>query len=78
MLLLARHFICTDARVPARNGVSSALAGWLAGRLLPPCWPQVYPQVSPALVSRFREREESVKGDIFHAYVDLLRQASYQ
>lgn len=35
---------------------------------------QIYPQVSPALVSRFREREESVRGDIFQAYVDLLRQ----
>ena len=36
--------------------------------------PQFYPQVSPALVSRFREREESVRGDVFQAYVHLLRQ----
>ncbi|KAF4529720.1 hypothetical protein B566_EDAN015349 [Ephemera danica] len=35
---------------------------------------ELYTSVSPALVSRFKEREENVKSDIFHAYMALLRQ----
>ncbi|CAH1772992.1 unnamed protein product [Owenia fusiformis] len=35
---------------------------------------ELYKTVSPALVSRFKEREENVKADIFHAYITLLRQ----
>eukprot|EP00094_Tigriopus_californicus_P003508 TCALIF_03374-PA protein Name:"Similar to CAND1 Cullin-associated NEDD8-dissociated protein 1 (Pongo abelii)" AED:0.06 eAED:0.07 QI:1083/0.72/0.58/1/0.90/0.83/12/134/999 len=35
---------------------------------------EFYRQVSPALISRFKEREENVKADIFHAFVALLRQ----
>eukprot|EP00096_Caligus_rogercresseyi_P003100 TRINITY_DN1567_c0_g1_i2.p1 TRINITY_DN1567_c0_g1~~TRINITY_DN1567_c0_g1_i2.p1 ORF type:complete len:1243 (+),score=465.99 TRINITY_DN1567_c0_g1_i2:109-3837(+) len=35
---------------------------------------EFYETVSPALVSRFKEREENVKADIFHAYVALLQQ----
>ena len=30
--------------------------------------------VSPLLISRFKEREENVKSDIFSVYVSLLRQ----
>lgn len=33
-----------------------------------------YRTVSPALIARFKEREENVKSDIFQAYVALLRQ----
>ena len=33
-----------------------------------------YSSVSPKLISRFKEREENVKADIFHAYVALLKQ----
>ena len=33
-----------------------------------------YTTVSPALIGRFKEREENVKADIFHAYVALLKQ----
>ena len=33
-----------------------------------------YAKVSPALIQRFKEREENVKADIFHAYVALLKQ----
>lgn len=33
-----------------------------------------YRTVSPALIARFKEREENVKSDIFHAYMALLRQ----
>ncbi|XP_065344068.1 cullin-associated NEDD8-dissociated protein 1 isoform X2 [Cloeon dipterum] len=36
--------------------------------------PELYGTVSPALISRFKEREENVKSDIFHAYMALLRQ----
>lgn len=35
---------------------------------------ELYKVVSPALIARFKEREENVKSDIFHAYVALLRQ----
>lgn len=33
-----------------------------------------YNNVSPALIARFKEREENVKADIFHAYITLLKQ----
>lgn len=36
--------------------------------------PELYKVVSPALIARFKEREENVKSDIFHAYIALLRQ----
>lgn len=32
-----------------------------------------YKFLSPALIARFKEREENVKSDIFHAYIALLR-----
>lgn len=35
---------------------------------------ELYRVVSPALIARFKEREENVKSDIFHAYMALLRQ----
>ncbi|KAJ8321959.1 hypothetical protein KUTeg_000430 [Tegillarca granosa] len=35
---------------------------------------EFYKHVSPALIARFKEREENVKADIFHAYITLLRQ----
>ncbi|KAJ8684120.1 hypothetical protein QAD02_019912 [Eretmocerus hayati] len=35
---------------------------------------ELYKGVSPALIARFKEREENVKSDIFHAYITLLRQ----
>lgn len=33
-----------------------------------------YEQIAPILISRFREREETVKIDVFSTFVDLLRQ----
>ncbi|PNJ63382.1 CAND1 isoform 6, partial [Pongo abelii] len=36
--------------------------------------PEFYKTVSPALISRFKEREENVKADVFHAYLSLLKQ----
>ena len=35
---------------------------------------EFYINVSPALIGRFKEREENVKADIFHAYIALLKQ----
>lgn len=35
---------------------------------------ELYGNVCPVLVSRFKEREENVKSDIFLAFVALLRQ----
>lgn len=34
---------------------------------------EFYKTLSPALIARFKEREENVKSDIFHAYIALLR-----
>lgn len=34
---------------------------------------EFYRTLSPALIARFKEREENVKSDIFHAYVALLK-----
>ncbi|ELW67022.1 Cullin-associated NEDD8-dissociated protein 1 [Tupaia chinensis] len=36
--------------------------------------PEFCKTVSPALISRFKEREENVKADVFHAYLSLLKQ----
>lgn len=33
--------------------------------------------MSPQLISRFKEREENVKSDIFHVYISLLRQTKH-
>ncbi|XP_055935598.1 cullin-associated NEDD8-dissociated protein 1-like [Argiope bruennichi] len=35
---------------------------------------EFYKVISPVLISRFKEREENVKVDIFHAYIALLKQ----
>ncbi|XP_072401896.1 cullin-associated NEDD8-dissociated protein 1 [Diabrotica undecimpunctata] len=35
---------------------------------------EFYKVLSPALIARFKEREENVKSDIFHAYIALLKQ----
>ncbi|XP_048590232.1 cullin-associated NEDD8-dissociated protein 1 [Nematostella vectensis] len=35
---------------------------------------EMYKNVAPALIARFKEREENVKADIFSAYITLLRQ----
>ncbi len=38
----------------------------------------LYPKTVPSLLSRFREREENVKADVFHTFVVLLQQVSPQ
>ena len=40
----------------------------------PELLPSIFPQAAPALVARFREREETVKADIFSTFTDLIRQ----
>lgn len=40
----------------------------------PDLLPDLYQELCLELVGRFREREENVKGDVFAAFVDLLRQ----
>ncbi|CAD5120365.1 DgyrCDS8938 [Dimorphilus gyrociliatus] len=35
---------------------------------------QLHTTVSPALIGRFKEREDNVKADVFHAYMCLLKQ----
>lgn len=37
---------------------------------------QIYQDVAPVLISRFKEREESVRGDILQTFIALLRQTS--
>eukprot|EP01104_Vermistella_antarctica_P019462 TRINITY_DN762_c0_g1_i1.p1 TRINITY_DN762_c0_g1~~TRINITY_DN762_c0_g1_i1.p1 ORF type:complete len:1331 (-),score=413.33 TRINITY_DN762_c0_g1_i1:65-3832(-) len=39
---------------------------------------KVYAEVVPVLVSRFREREENVKVDVFEAFMTVLRQTTEQ
>ena len=34
----------------------------------------LYPKTVPSLLSRFREREENVKADVFAAFIALLQQ----
>lgn len=34
----------------------------------------IYPKSATALISRFKEREENVKSDIFQTFVDLVKQ----
>ncbi|XP_072398522.1 cullin-associated NEDD8-dissociated protein 1-like isoform X1 [Diabrotica undecimpunctata] len=35
---------------------------------------EFYKSLSPTLISRFKEREENVRSDIFHAYISLLKE----
>ena len=36
----------------------------------------LYPKTVPSLLTRFREREENVRADIFVAFITLLQQVS--
>lgn len=57
-----------------RRGAAKTLEALISSRrdLLP----SLLPQLGPILISRFKEREENVKADIFAAYTALLRQAN--
>ena len=55
-----------------RRGGAKALAALL--RAYPDLLAELYPQVAPPLRARFREREETVKADVFATLVVLLQQ----
>lgn len=62
-----------DVSWKVRRGAAKTLEAlvWSRRDLLP----QLLKDLGPLLIGRFKEREENVKGDIFHAYAALLRQA---
>ncbi|KAL4425586.1 hypothetical protein ABPG75_009602 [Micractinium tetrahymenae] len=61
-----------DTSWKVRRAAAKAVAAVITH--FPDLLPEVYPKVAPVLVQRFREREETVKQDVFQAYADLLRQ----
>jgi len=62
-----------DASWKVRRAAAKCLATIVAA--YPDALGEVYGQACPALLARFREREESVKIDVFHAFIALLAQA---
>lgn len=61
-----------DMSWKVRRASAKCLEAIIATR--PEYVPELYRVVSPALIARFKEREENVKSDIFHAYITLLKQ----
>lgn len=61
-----------DMSWKVRRASAKCLASILGSR--PDLLKDFYLAVSPKLIARFKEREENVKADIFHAYIALLRQ----
>ncbi|XP_008585254.1 PREDICTED: cullin-associated NEDD8-dissociated protein 2 isoform X2 [Galeopterus variegatus] len=61
-----------DASWKVRRAAAKCLAALIGSR--PDLLPAFHRTLAPALVRRFREREENVKADVFGAYVALLRQ----
>lgn len=55
-----------------RRAAAKCLAALLGSR--PDLLPDLHHSLAPALVQRFREREDNVKADVFAAYIVLLRQ----
>lgn len=54
-----------------RRAAAKCLDAIIATR--PEMLSELYTTISPALVARFKEREENVKADIFHAFITLLK-----
>lgn len=54
-----------------RRAAAKCLDAIIATR--PEMLSEFYRKISPALVARFKEREENVKADIFHAFITLLK-----
>ncbi|KAM6161530.1 cullin-associated NEDD8-dissociated protein 2 isoform 2-T2 [Erethizon dorsatum] len=61
-----------DMSWKVRRAAAKCLAALLGSR--PDLLPDLHHSLAPALVHRFREREDNVKADVFAAYIMLLRQ----
>lgn len=55
-----------------RRAAAKCVAALISSR--PDLLPDFHRTLAPALISRFKEREENVKADVFGAYIVLLRQ----
>lgn len=60
-----------DMSWKVRRAAAKCLESVIATR--PDLLEEFYKSLSPALIGRFKEREENVKSDIFHAYIALLK-----
>eukprot|EP01111_Echinosteliopsis_oligospora_P003334 TRINITY_DN1530_c1_g2_i4.p1 TRINITY_DN1530_c1_g2~~TRINITY_DN1530_c1_g2_i4.p1 ORF type:complete len:1241 (+),score=375.18 TRINITY_DN1530_c1_g2_i4:377-4099(+) len=63
-----------DMSWKVRRSATKCLSAIISTR--PDMLGEIYTTVAPVLISRFREREENVKLDIFGSFIDLLRQTS--
>ncbi|KAK9835209.1 hypothetical protein WJX81_005880 [Elliptochloris bilobata] len=63
-----------DVSWKVRRAAAKCLATIVSA--FPDRFSDIYARACPALLARFREREESVKIDVFQAFIALLRQAS--
>lgn len=63
-----------DASWKVRRGAAKLLAAVYANYAAD--LDALYPKTVPALLARFREREENVKADVFAAFIALLQQVS--
>ncbi|XP_076972603.1 cullin-associated NEDD8-dissociated protein 2 isoform X1 [Tamandua tetradactyla] len=61
-----------DMSWKVRRAAAKCLAALISSR--PDLLPDFHRSLAPALIRRFREREDNVKADVFGAYVVLLRQ----
>lgn len=60
-----------DMSWKVRRSAAKCLEAVIATR--PELLDDFYKTLSPSLIARFKEREENVKSDIFHAYIALLK-----
>lgn len=63
-----------DTSYKIRRSASKLLAGVIGTR--PELLTSIYKEVSPALISRFGDREENVRLEVWHTYVILLNQTA--
>ncbi|KAF6312598.1 putative cullin associated and neddylation dissociated 2 (putative) [Rhinolophus ferrumequinum] len=61
-----------DMSWKVRRAAAKCVAALISSR--PDLLPEFHGTLAPALIRRFREREENVKADVFGAYIVLLRQ----
>lgn len=65
-----------DMSWKVRRSAAKCLEAVIATR--PELLDEFYKTLSPSLIARFKEREENVKSDIFHAYIALLKSTRNQ